>query len=91
MIVRRGGFREVALRVLWEARRPLTAKEIIDIATARGILKTTGKTPGNTMYSVLIREGRTGSASEFAKSGNGQFELTEAGRKRAEALRLSKP
>jgi len=46
-------FLEAAETVLRAANRPLTAREITDIALERGLLRTSGKTPEATMSARL--------------------------------------
>jgi hypothetical protein len=46
-------FLEAAEAVLRAAKRPLTAREITDIALQRGLLRTGGKTPEATMSAKL--------------------------------------
>ena len=46
-------FLEAAEAVLRAAKRPLTAREITDIALQRGLLRTSGKTPEATMSATL--------------------------------------
>jgi hypothetical protein len=77
-----GGFREAALRVLRDAREPLRATEIVQIAQKRGLLITSGQTPANTMYNTLIRGASSGCMSDFVKQGRGLFTLSEASQER---------
>ena len=46
-------FLEAAEAVLRAAKRPLTTREITDIALQRGLLRTGGKTPEATMSAAL--------------------------------------
>jgi hypothetical protein len=50
---------EAALQVLRSTDRPLTAREITDIAVQRGFIAPRGKTPHATMASELYVHART--------------------------------
>jgi predicted NUDIX family phosphoesterase len=52
-IIKMGHFLEVALKVLSEAKKPLSAKVITDIGLSKGLLITKGSTPYQTMKSKL--------------------------------------
>jgi hypothetical protein len=66
---------DAAARVLEETGRPMTAKEIVAQAEAKGYWKSPGgKTPHATVYSAIIREIATkGSESRFRKTERGKF------------------
>ncbi len=72
---KRPGGLDAAARVLKEAGRPMTAKEIVAAAEAKGYWKSpAGKTPHATVYSAIIREIATkGSESRFRKTERGKF------------------
>jgi hypothetical protein len=46
-------YREAAVAVLREARRPLTAPEIVERALAKGLIETHGATPAASLASAL--------------------------------------
>ena len=52
-------FHELAKKVLTEENRPLSPSEIWQLATAKGYdtaLKSEGKTPASTLYSVIFTD-----------------------------------
>ena len=64
---------DLAAKVLAEAGRPLSAKEIAERVIAAG-WTTTGKTPHATLYSAMLREIKgKGAESRFHRHGRGQF------------------
>lgn len=72
---KRMGVLDAAARVLEEAGQPMTAKEIVSMAEAKGYWKSpAGKTPDRTLYAALVREIATqGSKSRFRKVERGKF------------------
>jgi predicted type IV restriction endonuclease len=50
---------QAALRILRSAGRPLTTREITDLAVAEGLIAPTGKTPHASMARVLYLRVRT--------------------------------
>lgn len=48
-------FLEAALLILREERRPLTSREVFDLAMAKGLLTTAGRTPERTLTSALYQ------------------------------------
>jgi len=66
---------EAAARVLEEAGRPMTAKDIVAEAEARGYWKSPGgKTPERTLYAAIVREiAAKGAQSRFRKVERGKF------------------
>lgn len=73
-----GVFLKAAYEVLHITRRPLTAPEIVEAARARGLLKTSGKTPEQTMKSKLATNILTnGDRSPFMRAAKGRFALRE--------------
>lgn len=73
-----GEFLSAAYKVLQGEKRPLTAREITAVAISRGLLKTQGKTPWQTMKSklstdILLRQER----SPFMRTEKGHFALRE--------------
>ncbi len=73
-----GVFLKAAYEVLYITRKPLTAPEIVEAARARGLLKTSGKTPEQTMKSKLATNILTnGDRSPFMRAAKGRFALRE--------------
>ena len=71
---------DAALKVLRQARKPMSCKEIVE-AMAKKKLWTSpgGKTPEATLYASIIREiAKRGKESRFKKTGPGKF--TAAGK-----------
>jgi hypothetical protein len=66
---------DAAAKVLQESGEPMTAKEMVEVAEAKGIWKSPGgKTPHATVYSAIIREiAKKGDASRFVKTERGKF------------------
>jgi hypothetical protein len=66
---------DAAAKVLEDSGQPMTAKEMIEAAEAKGYWKSPGgKTPWATIYSAIIREcAAKGSASRFRKTERGKF------------------
>ena len=73
---------EAAVRVLAEAERPLTCREMIDAMTAQKYwTSSAGKTPANTLYAAILREIQTkADQARFRKVDRGRFDLTPATR-----------
>ncbi len=73
-----GVFLKAAYEVLHITRKPLTAPEIVEAARARGLLKTSGMTPEQTMKSKLATNILTnGDRSPFMRAAKGRFALRE--------------
>lgn len=49
---------DAALVVLENAERPLTVREIVEVARERGLIKPAGKTPEASMSAALYRQAR---------------------------------
>jgi hypothetical protein len=66
---------DAAAKVLQESGEPMTAKEMVEAAEAKGYWKSPGgKTPYATVYSAIIREIATkGDATRFVKTERGKF------------------
>jgi hypothetical protein len=66
---------DAAAKVLEESGQPMTAKEMVEAADAKGYWKSpSGKTPHQTIVSAIIREITTkGDASRFTKAERGKF------------------
>jgi len=73
-----GVFLRSAYEVLRAEARPLTAQQITDVAVERGLLRTSGQTPSQTMKAKLSVEIlRNGTSSLFKRSDRGRFALRE--------------
>ena len=73
-----GVFLKAAYEVLHITKKPLTAPEIVEGARARGLLKTSGRTPEQTMKSKLATNILTnGDRSPFMRAAKGRFALRE--------------
>ena len=66
---------DAAAKVLEESGQPMTAKEMVEAAEAKGYWKSpSGKTPHATIVSAIIREiAKKGDASRFVKTDRGKF------------------
>ena len=66
---------DAAARVLEESGQPMTAKEMVEAAEAKGYWKSPGgKTPHATVYAAIIREiAAKGAAARFRKTERGKF------------------
>ncbi len=73
---------QAAVRVLAEARQPLTCREMIDaMAAGKYWTSPAGKTPANTLYAAILREIQTkADQARFRKVDRGRFDLTPAAR-----------
>lgn len=67
-------FKDVALKVLQEAGKPLHSKAITEIAQQQGLLITAGSTPWATMNAQLVVDiNKNGSQSRFVKTSPSTF------------------
>ena len=66
---------DATAKVLEESGQPMTTKEMVEAAEAKGYWKSPGgKTPHATVYSAIIREiAAKGSDSRFRKTERGKF------------------
>jgi hypothetical protein len=66
---------DAAAKVLEESGQPMTVKEMVEAAEAKGYWKSPGgKTPSATVYSAIIREiSSKGDESRFRKAERGKF------------------
>jgi hypothetical protein len=65
---------DAAIRVLREAKKPLTCQEIIDRMIKRKLWRTEGATPQNTLNAAIQRDAKAnGEKSRFVKTGRGLF------------------
>ena len=80
---RKPGCLDAAVQVLKTAGGgPLGCKEMVERMLAKGLWKTSGKTPAATLYAAIIREiAAKGKDARFHKTGRGQFELSAAARR----------
>ena len=71
---------DAAARVLAEAVKPLSTKEMIEAMAAKGYWKSPGgKTPDRTLYSAIAREiAAKGKESRFEKIEKGRFALRQS-------------
>jgi hypothetical protein len=74
---KRVGLVDAAILVLHEAgNKPMNVKEIIEAVLTKKLWTTTGKTPGATLYSCILREiQKKGADARFKKVARGQFAL----------------
>jgi len=70
-------FKEVAHNVLKESNKPLSVKEIVQIALDSNLLMTEGKTPEATMGAHLYTDIKNNPNSIFLKVGKAKFTLKE--------------
>jgi hypothetical protein len=63
-------YRPAAIKILTEAQKPLSAKEITEIAIKRNLIRPGGNTPIKSMYSLLYRDAKKGEGSDFAMQGS---------------------
>ena len=67
---------DAAAQVLAEANEPLNCKEMVARMLAKGLWRTSGKTPSSTIYAAIIREIATkGGEARFRKVERGKFEV----------------
>ena len=65
---------DAVAKVLHEAGKPMSAKEMVEEALKRKLWATGGKTPEATVYAAIIRDiAARGKESRFRKTGRGQF------------------
>ena len=66
---------DAAAKVLQESAQPMTTREMVDAAEAKGYWKSPGgQTPQATIYSSIIREiAKKGDESRFVKTERGKF------------------
>ena len=69
---------DAAAQVLAGAAEPLNTKEMVARMLAKGLWKTSGKTPAATIYAAIIREIATkGKDARFRKVARGRFTLAK--------------
>lgn len=65
---------DAAAAVLAETGKPMNCKDLTEQVFAKGLWKTTGKTPAATIHAAMIREIKSkGKGSRFRKVGRGTF------------------
>ena len=65
---------DAAAQVLAEAKKPMTAKAMVEAMLSKGLWTTGGKTPEATIYAAIIREiAAKGTEARFKKVDRGQF------------------
>jgi hypothetical protein len=73
-----------AILVLSKAKEPMSAKAIVEKATADGLYEPgDGKTPEATLYSAMLRDKK----ARFHKADRGVWTLTEAGKAEVDAIK----
>ena len=71
-------FKDIAYQILKEAKNPLHSHAITEIALAKDLIKTSGKTPEATMHAQLIRDvNKKKEDSRFIKAGPSTFALNK--------------
>ncbi len=79
---KRKGILDIAAEMLAKSKKPMTCKEIVEQAIAKGLWQTSGKTPSATLYAAIIREiAAKGKDARFKKVDRGLFTAAKAGRK----------
>jgi hypothetical protein len=63
---------EAAAKILRSAKRPLSAREITEMAIHRGLIETHGKTPAQTMSAALYRAPTDGRIRRTYRPGRGR-------------------
>ena len=67
---------DAAAQVLGEAGGTMGSRQIVEVMLAKGLWKTSGKTPHATIHAALIRDlQKKGSESRFVKVARGKFTL----------------
>lgn len=67
---------DAAAQVLAEAGGTMGSRQIVDVMLAKGLWKTSGKTPHATIYAAIIRDiQKKGSRSRFERVARGRFML----------------
>ena len=81
-------FKSVAYEILKKAKKPLHYKEITEIALKENQLKTSGKTPHDTMHAQLMRDiSSKGRNSRFVKVSPSNFALNKKIKKAKEHIK----
>ena len=76
---KRTGILDAAAQILAKAKEPMGCNDIVEQAIAKGLWSTSGKTPGATLYSAILREIQTkGKQARFEKVERGRFRLRKS-------------
>jgi hypothetical protein len=69
---------DAAAKVLADAGKPMSCKEMVEAMLAQKLWSTGGKTPSSTVYAAIVREiANRKDASRFKKTGPGEFALAK--------------
>lgn len=69
---------DAAMKVLGQARKPMSCKEMIEAMTKKKLWTSPGgKTPDQTLYASILRDLRKGKDSRFKKAAPGRFTLAK--------------
>jgi len=80
-MVKKLSFPDAAYEILKNTNEALSSVELVDIALAKNLIETKGKTPEATMWSALYLEGqRKGNKSRFVQIGKDKWALSEWGK-----------
>lgn len=75
-------FKSAALKILQEAKHPMSAAEIYEVAKAKNLVKTSGETPDATMAALIYTDiKKKGDESQFVKVGRGLFTAASSSNK----------
>ncbi|MEQ8784797.1 MAG: winged helix-turn-helix domain-containing protein [Pirellulaceae bacterium] len=67
---------QAAIKVLGQARKPMSCKEMIEAMAKKGLWSSPGgKTPEATLYSSILRDLKKGKDARFKKAAPGRFTL----------------
>lgn len=71
---KRKGILDIAAEMLAKSKKPMTCKQIVEQAIAKGLWQTKGRTPSATLYAAIIREiAAKGKDARFKKVDRGLF------------------
>ena len=74
---KRKGILDIAAEMLARSKKPMTCKQIVEQAMAKGLWTTKGHTPSATLYAAVIREiAAKGKDARFKKVDRGLFTAT---------------
>lgn len=80
-MVKKLSYTNAAYKILKNTNEALSSVELVDIALAKNLIETKGKTPEATMWSSLYLEGqRKGNKSRFIQVGKDKWALSEWGK-----------
>jgi hypothetical protein len=73
---------DAAAKVLADAGQPMQAKDMVETMLAKGLWKTSGKTPAATIYVAVIREiAAKKDEARFRKTDRGMFAYNAEGKR----------